>query len=677
MPSDHPPHRNPADRSAREVLREVRSRFPETPFLALGQTIWWDEPMKAVLRVLLDAERLGGHMVLGVHDTDYFAKTHAQVPGDRRYELLSHNDGATKDLWSAAGEISALFGSETIPARHALTRYGVPFHQLARARGPGRQAFIDDATAAWGWRGLVYTGSADTVVKEVRLQDVAPGIRRMLEWGFGCTTDAIETPEIAEQARRTASELVNVCCECCRACPDGTLTDLYQHVYPHLYALLMQRPMTDHSVTSTSQLLRFGPDTAHLPRFEFIDLFLRPETRRAAADAYNGAVAGSEVYALGKFGLGALPFDLVVPGRGRGTLRVTLRAIHIETRDPIRLRLERPIASVMDLAQALSAALGPDLVLVGKAVALISMLAREFIFVFNEAGSTYVHRTRAMNDALAALGLDIRVHPMLRLHYQTWDAATEAPAAVALPEPFRDAFGAQALPMSAIGASWRKVISEQQQLLETLSGIQGPRALIRFLDQREPGRWGRVRRTYDELSSRLAAIREQALPLELEVRRLYTELAGLRAEIAAEEARKGAHFRRVAGETPALRTSVAQWGTEDEDERARLTRSVESLLRARGACAAEIGRLKARRLSIERSPEVTEIRARMAEVRTQAEMARLRIVRNALLVTRGMPQTDHRPAAWWLPFVDPSGRWFSRIVETTQAYVEPLLTGPG
>src|SRR5687767_2651655 len=107
-----------------EALAELQKVAPEAPFLALGQTIFWDEPMKG--GILLASQRLGykRRLVAGVHDTDYFAKLPSGPRQPGRFKALPHNDTTTKGLWSAAAEFSTLFGSETVVSREILQSAG-------------------------------------------------------------------------------------------------------------------------------------------------------------------------------------------------------------------------------------------------------------------------------------------------------------------------------------------------------------------------------------------------------------------------------------------------------------------------------------------------------------------------------------------------------------------------
>src|SRR5688500_5434441 len=99
MPDFHP---------SASVIRELHERYPNTPFLTLGQTVLWDEPVKAAFCRMLESYAPNAVMMAAVHDTDYFAKlsrVEGEAAGREKFVLLPHNDGDTRGLWSAAGEI--------------------------------------------------------------------------------------------------------------------------------------------------------------------------------------------------------------------------------------------------------------------------------------------------------------------------------------------------------------------------------------------------------------------------------------------------------------------------------------------------------------------------------------------------------------------------------------------
>lgn len=654
---------NVSDCTPRELLADLRNRYPESPFLALGQTVFWDEPLKAVLRRMLDEFHLGGTIVLGVHDTDYFAKSRVAPRAKGRFVLMPHNDGTTRDLWSAAGEISTLFGSETFPRRQDYVRYGVPFERVAQSSPLGRQDFYDEVSEAWGWRGLVYTGSRDLIVHDLPLKEVGDGILEMLSWGFDNTLAQIAPGCCQGEARQVAETILGWCRDFRAANPHRNLTHLYQHVLPRLFALLLGHEPAQTTVNCSAHLLRLTPETAGLPRFRFVDLFLNPATRQIAESAYNEAVNGSEIYTLDKFGAGALPFDMVVPERGRGTLRVTPRVLFIETRQPIAIGLKKPIESIHELAEIVTRKLGDHVTLVGKAVSLISMLAQEFIFVFNEEGSMYVHRTRQMNQTLARHGIALEMRPILRMRYHTWDALSVGRSTLRPAEHLASTFGQQSITAPEFAANWPQVCEEQRALCETLASIRKPHQLLRFLHDREPvAPWDEKLAAYTEAKARLVRLHAQALAVQAEVETRYRRLKELKARGLALQEAQGNHFR-----------SVTAWSPEEEAKRAAFTQEMEAVEREKWPVRAEIRDLRAQRQQIERGPEATQARNTICEIENTAELARLYLIRNALLTTEGLKHTNHRPSAWWLPMVDTTGAWFRRIADTSELYTEPLM----
>lgn len=653
-----------SDRPARDVLAHLRAQYPESPFLALGQTVFWDEPVKAALRRLLDDSGLGGQMVVGVHDTDYFAKTTIRRSGQKRFVLMPHNDGTTKTLWSAAGEISTLFGSETFPSRHEFVRCGVAFEKVAGAAPEGRQAFLDAMTEAWGWRGLVYTGSRDLIVNSISLKEVGDGVIQMLTWGFENAIDQVVPGCCHGEARKVAETIVGWCRSFRAENPDKTLSHLFQYVLPKLYELLLGRPAENTTVTSTTDLLRLTPETAALPRFRFVDLFLKPETRELAISAYNEAVSGSEIYTLDKFGAGALPFDVLIPEHGRGTLRVTPRVLFVETPQPIAIGLKRPIESIHDLAEALHHRFQDRVTLVGKAVSLISMLSQEFIFVFNEEGSMYVWRTRRMNDILSERNVPLDMRPLLRLRYNTWDALSVANSTLRPPRHLAAAFGRKEITAQEFAAGWRNVVAEQRDLCARLAELKKPAQLLEYLRDKDPvSPWEERLAVYDDAKATLVRLRGSAAAVKARTRESYARLVELKRNSQTVQQEMGVHYR-----------CTEEWTPEEHARRRAFEQELQRLERDKRAVRSEIVALKSERWAIERGQEATAARSKLVEVEDAAELERLRLVRYALLTIEGLTHTNHRPSAWWLPMVDSCLEWFRRIAETTEAYTEPLLS---
>ena len=646
------------------LLKQLRADYPNTPFLALGQTVFWDEPMKTVLRKMLDDEKLGGTMVIGVHDTDYFAKAHVTQEGHGRFALMAHNDGTTKSLWSAAGEISTLFGSETFPTRHDYVKHGVAFRRLADAHPNGRQAFLDEVTEAWGWRGLVYTESRDLIVNAISLHEVGDAIEEMLSWGFENALQQILPGCCREEASKVTNAILFWCREYREYHPKASLSDLYQHLIPHLFKLLLGYEPENIEITSSTSLLQFTPETASLPRFQFVDLFLNPRTADIARDAYNNVLAGGEIYTLDRFGPGALPFDCLIPGRGRGTIRVTPKALFVETRRPVALPLEKPVHSVGELAARLHQRFGDDVTLVGKAVSLISMLSQEFIFVFNEEGSLYVNRTRKMHDMLRQQGIPISAHPILRLNYSTWDSLDTGRATLCPSPHLAKVFGQQTISTPDLAAAWRERIEDQRTLCIHLGSLHKPVELLNFLEEQEPGNpWEDRKNEYLSASQKLKQLHAKTSVLRMSREQLYVQIRSLKAATLALQRQKGEHFR-----------SVLEWTDAEIEIRRQFEIMQENLEHEKRQLCAEVSNLRARQLRMERGEEAVLARQTLSDISLMAEKARLDLVRNALLAMDALPHTNHRPSAWWIALLSPSGEWFRRIAETTRLYTEPLLS---
>jgi hypothetical protein len=648
----------PHCRPLAEVLEELDAVAPGVPLLALGQTVFWDEPMKA--GVALAARRQGRPrtLIAGVHDTDYFAKLPSGPRRAGAFRALPHNDTTTRGLWSAAGEFSALFGSETVIARDELISAGLRVDRLEAAR-PG---FLDEATEAWHWRGIVSLDEHAPITADVPLRQLLPELEATLDWALDHSVSILNGPS-REMGTRLADELRTLFCE--RAAEvEGSVSDFYEALLPDLYSFCANAPV-ELETTRTSRLLRFNRETCRLPRFELPGIFISEDSRSHATAAYDSAIRHAHgLYELPRFGTGAIPFDLVIPGVGRGTIRLGRRGIVINTPKPQFITLRRPLRTIDDFATVIEERFGQDCVLVGKAVTLIGMLSREHAFLFHEGASGYVRHSRTLHQLLAEAGYPLALNPILRVRYDAWSALHVCCSWLRLPDMLQAPFGTEELNGASFASRWKEVANQQAALLERLSVLRRPVELIAFLDEMKGGAWKALAAEYAQLRERLDGLRLELAAVREQRRELYAEMRALKERRVEAERRKGEHWRSELFERDPTPEALA--------ERERLAHAVEEAIAARAAVEARVHELRRRQNELVHDPEVRRVQERRRSIELEAELKRLRLIRQAIVASRGLRSANLRPSAWWFRLVCPSGFWFRETIDCAQYYLEPL-----
>ncbi len=628
------------------TLRRLREEAPGVPLLALGQSVFWDEPLKAMLPILAEAVNEPVSLVAGVHDTDYFAKLPGGVESDKRFIALPKNDGSTRDFWSAAGEFSALFGSETPVTREALAAAGVSIDRIAR----GDADALDKATEAWGWRGIAYNNASPKVTSEVPIHHAFDAIESTFAWALEQSRACLEEGEPSDIV---IDQLRTILCDARDGCPGQTLAEFYECMLPRLHQIVTGRP-SQAEITRTGKLLRLNKETAGLPRFAFVDLFLNPQTADEAKQAYDDAIAHSEVYTLDKFGTGAIPFDLVIPGEGRGTIRLTPKMLVVMTPDPKFIKLEKPVESIHDLAAVVENAFG-NVVLVGKAITLIAMMAAEYVFAFYEGASMYVAQTRKMIEALKEREIEVTAKPILRIELDAWDALKNTNRWFRLPEPLRGPFGADVVSGATIASAWKCVSDQQQKNLDALGKARTVSDLLQALQAMRGGRWQTLREEYESLRKKMSPFDAVVRDYNSQIASTHERLREIKARWAVAERLRGEAFRNG-----------------KHEERDKLGDELTGLRLERRDLWDRLSDIRRQKSEAASAPEVRAIRDRRLKIEREAEIARLRTVREAIMATIGMEKTSRRPAAWWFPLVCPDGKWFEGQLCDVRLRLEPL-----
>lgn len=619
--------------SVRNCLRQVAAG--SSGLMCLGQTVFWDEIVKALVLAACQQHAPAVEFVAAVHDTDYFSK----LPGRGRegggFSLQTHDDAGTRELWAAVAETSSLFGAEVPVATSQLRQAGVPLRALARRHPDGPEAVLEEATAAYGWRGVANHEPHLTVACDVDGHEVCGPLLELMHWAFAETEKLLAEREDRDRVRVWREALIEAMRSCERELKDRRrLTDLYRRLLGLFYEVLLRERPEQLTVSASTELFCFNADTWPLRRFDLVDYFLDPRTREAASKAYDEAVAHSGIYTLDRFGEGAIPLDLTVCGQGRGTMRVLGRKLVVELPGgAVEMEADRELTDRRALAELVSGRFERTC-LVGKAVVLPLMVAREWNMLLHEGASGYMDLVHGLVRRLRAAGMSLDLQPLLRLKCETWDALGAAEVAFELPAHLARFFGSGRVSSAEFAAGWREAVGRAEEMVEALTGARTPREVLGVLAARGADVAGKQA----ELAERTELRRRSAEPIR-----------GLLE-------RKRDLWRRI------KRLQRPDATTEQQDALRRLKAEYRGVARQVQALA--------------RAPEHRAVQEEYARVVWEVALLRQQAVSDAVR-TQALRASNHRPSWWWFPVVDGTGRWWRRLAETAEMSIEPLGQEPG
>jgi hypothetical protein len=633
------------------------------PLVAFGQTLFWDEGSKAVLRRLLDEHAPEITLFAGIHDSDYFSKLHGRGRTGEGFVLWSNNDWTHRALWAAVGETTSLFGAETPPGVAELQAAGVPLKHLAARSPEGVDGFLDAATAAYGWRGVAQLGCPEQIARDVRVAAAGDALIELFEWGLRETIELIADPGARQAAEATAETRLQRLRAAIAEMPDGTVSELYQRLISQSYGDLLGYDPANIHPTATVDYLRFNRETCTRARFQPVQAFLCHRVGICARETYNDAVVGQGMYGLDQFGEGAIPFDLIVPGRGRGTLRILDDEVRAEfDPNPLSIRTDERVYLIEDLAALVEDAVGPHAAIAGKALLGPVIFCSEAVLVLHEGASAYVPRTRLWLSRLNGSCASLRTYPILRLRHHAYDALSAVKTTFRLPPHLAGAFGSPQVTGEEFGRRWRSVIWDQERLLERLGQARSMSALLSIIAEQNGGEW---RSTAEELRQARQVLQEAGTAIQERLRKLR--------DIRCAERRARRRRAELEARSGELRVHEQEGGDPEPRQALRqLIGAITDEIQCRQARRAE---LRQEIAELAHGPRVLSARRRIGEISEQAEQERLQLARRALL-TRHMEVGDRRPTSWWFSVVDPSGHWFQEAARRAEVYLQDLSSPP-
>jgi hypothetical protein len=228
-------------------------------------------------------------------------------------------------------------------------------------------------------------------------------------------------------------------------------------------------------------------------------------------------------------------------------------------------------------------------------------------------------------------------------------------------------------------------VHEQEIMLDRLSRLTDTDQLLAFLAEHQGEPWPARIEAYMNAYATVRELSDRAGPMKDESVRLRDLSYSIKQEVQQLEVEKGEHFR---AQIKPLRDEMDRFelASADAAEMVRLKDELRRREETRAELAARISRkreeandahnrsleLKHDVRSIERGDEMIQARETLGLIEYEAELARLWLVRDAVLVSKGLAYTDHRPSAWWFLLADPELKWFDRVAQTAELRFEEI-----
>jgi hypothetical protein len=640
------------------------------PLFSFGQTVWWDEPMKLVLLSHMHQHGIRLPFVFSIHDVDYFSKLRRVLLGGEEFLIVSRNDGTTANLWASGCETAILFGSEAVPTVNDYNRCGIPLIELARSCSSDVSDFVDKWTEAWGWKALAHNSIRGPVSAFVRLGNLVKSMKELLDWAVKNTIKMIEG--FTNTHLETANSFLSMVDRCIEGVGlNAHLSDFYEEVYKGIAGMLLGFVPSQLKTTTSFRFFNFNSRTCMRKRFKPVDIFISPSTRQLATEAYDEIAPTIGAWKLGEFGYGALPFELVSKDFGRGTVCVDGSWLIIKTPTrKIEAKSNEPLASREALAKLIEDSFGGECALIGKALVTPLMLCSEGIMVLSETGSAYMDLTKQLVAKLKDAGIRMSLQPLLRLCYSTFDAMRNSDFKLILPKHIARFIGKEVLSASEFADAWHEGVIEARRLVEKMCmslSLSSTFELLRLYDgQAEHAEVDSLKSEFEDTSTQLHELGTELSELIQKCRALRNEERKLTQELIHMERHASELKRTIA------RLSECRFASGEEALKEERTSALEKLRQIRNmlnSLRSQRHRLFQQLLQTAYSERAEELRRRRKEQTHELQFRRLSVAREALL-TAVVPYSHFRPCAWWLPIVDPSGKWWCSVRKLARARFE-------